>query len=34
MEGMRQNVMYFNWCKRKVGKQKCINRRKFNHVED
>jgi polysaccharide deacetylase 2 family uncharacterized protein YibQ len=33
MESMRQNVMYYNSYKLKVGKQKCINLRKINHVE-
>jgi len=34
MESMRQSVLYYNSYKLRVGKQKCINRRKFNHVED
>jgi hypothetical protein len=34
MESMRQSVVYCNSYKLKVGKQKCINRRKINHVED
>jgi hypothetical protein len=34
MESMRQSVTYYNSYKLKVGKQKCINRRKINHVED
>ena len=34
MESMRQRVMYCNSYKFKGGKQKCINRRKINHVED
>jgi hypothetical protein len=34
MENMRQSVMYYNSYKLKVGKQKCINRRKINRVEN
>jgi hypothetical protein len=34
MESMRQIVMYYTSCKLTFGKQKCINRLKFNHVED
>ena len=34
MESMRQSVLYYNSYKLRVGKQKCINRRKFNNVED
>ena len=34
MESVRQSVMYYNSYKLKGGKQKCINRRKINHVED
>jgi len=34
MESMRQSVLYYNSYKLKVGNQKCINRRKINHVED
>jgi len=34
MESMHQIVMYYTSCKLKVGKQKCINHREFNHVED
>ena len=34
MEIMRQSVMYYNSYKLKAGKQKCINRRKINQVED
>ena len=34
IESVRQSVMYYNLYKLKVGKQKCINRRKINHEED
>ena len=34
MESVRQRVMYCNSYKLKGGKQKCINRRKTNYVED
>jgi len=34
MESLRKSVMYYNSHKLKVGKQKCINRRKNNYVED
>jgi type VI protein secretion system component VasF len=34
MESMRQSVMYYNSYILKVGKQRCINRQKINHVED
>jgi hypothetical protein len=34
MEIMRQSMMYYTWYKLKVGKQRCINRQKINHVED
>jgi hypothetical protein len=34
MVSMRQSVTYYNSYKLKVGKQRCINRRKINHVED
>jgi len=34
MESMRQSLMYYNSYKLKAGKQKCINCRKINHVED
>jgi hypothetical protein len=34
MESVRQSVMYCNSYKLKVGNQKCINRRKINHVEN
>jgi len=32
MESMRQSVMCYKSYKLKVGKQKCINRRKINRV--
>ena len=34
MDSVRHSVMHYNWYKLKVGKQKCINGRKINHVED
>jgi hypothetical protein len=34
MESVRQSVMYRNSYKLKVGKQRCINRWKINHVDD
>ena len=34
MESVRLSVMYYNSYNLKVGKQRCINRRKINHVED
>ena len=34
MDSMCQIVMYYNLYKLKVGKQKYINRRNINHVED
>jgi hypothetical protein len=33
MESVRQSVMYYNSSKLKVGKQRCINHWKINHVE-